>query len=113
MHNSGADLLVFGDDNLSQNGYSDASFAAGYSVKADAIQDGKGAMTVGAGNVITIELVKPLSSNDTAGKDISWTIGGTYTMVIDWDSNGGGSSGGTVDHKGGTTPTARTFFIGG
>ncbi len=112
-HDSGADFAIFGDDNLSPNSYSDASFVTFSSAKADAIQDGKGAMTVGATNVITIELVKPLSSNDTVGKDISWKIGGTYTMVIDWDSNGGGSSGGTIDHKGGTTPTARTFFIGG
>lgn len=80
-------------------------------MKADVTQNGKGALTVGAGNVITIELKKPLSSGDAAGKDISWAIGGTYTMVIAWDSDGGGSSGGKVDHTGGTTPTARTIFI--
>lgn len=113
IHNTGADLGVFGDDNLSPNGYSDASFATAASVKADSIQNGVGAITVGAGNVITIELKKPLNSGDTTGKDISWAIGGTYTMVIAWDSNGGGSSGGKVDHTGGTTPTARTIFIGG
>ncbi len=113
IHNSGADFVVFGDDNLTPNGYSDAYFASFSSIKADVTQNGKGAMTVGAGNVITIEFMKPLSSGDTAGKDISWTIGNTYTIVIAWDSDGGGSSGGTVDHTKGTTPTARTIFIGG
>ncbi len=113
IHNSGADFAVFGDDNLSPNNYSDAYFASFSSVKADVIQNGKGAMTVNTGNVITIELMKPLSSGDTAGKDIAWTIGNTYNMVIAWDSNGGGSSGGTVDHTKGTTPTARTIFISG
>lgn len=112
IHSTGADLAIFGDDRLSANGYSDASFASASSVKADSIQNGVGAMTITAGNVVSIELKKPLNSGDTAGKDIAWTAGNTYTMVIAWDSNGGGSSGGTIDHTGGTTPTARSIYIG-
>jgi len=107
---STADVATFGHNNLEPNGYSDAYFDKKV-VVADASQDGVGAMSVGAGNLITIELKKPLNSGDSAGKDIAWTEGNEYSVVIAWDSDGGGSSGGTTSHRGGTTPSAKTVFI--
>jgi len=109
---SGADVAIFGDDNVAANGYSDAYYDSSSSVKADTTQNGKGALTVGTGNVVTIELKKPLNSGDSAGKDIAWSAANTYFMVMAWDTNGGGSSGGSVSHKSGTTPTARSILIG-
>ncbi len=109
---SGADVAILGHDTLAANGYSDAYYDTSSSVKADTTQNGKGAITVGTGNVVSIELKKPLSSGDTGGKDIAWTVGNTYFMVMAWDTNGGGSSGGAVSHRSGTTPTARSILIG-
>ncbi len=108
---STADLATFGDDNLVADGYSD-SYYQGMGANPDASQDGVGAMSViNATQLITIELKKPLNSGDATGKDIAWSEGSTYDLVIAWDSDGGGSSGGGRDHKGGTTPTARTILI--
>jgi hypothetical protein len=108
------DLVLFGDDNFAANGYRDASMTGAKSksgIVVDATQHGVGAMGVGAGNVVTLELKKPLNSGDTAGKDIAWTAGNVYSMVIVWDTDGGGSSGGNADHAGGTTPTVRTVLV--
>jgi len=110
MDNS-ADAAVFGDDNLVAGGYSDAYFPTGSSAASDTTQNGVGAMFVDAGNVVTIELKKPLASGDTAGKDINWAPLSQNKMVIAWDSDGGGSSGGTANHRSGSTPTSRTIRI--
>jgi len=109
---SSADLPIFGNDHLVASGYSDAYYDSSDSAKADTTQNGKGAMNVGTGNVVAIELKKPLNSGDVAGKDIAWSAGNTYFLVIAWDSNGGGSSGGSVNHKSGTSPTPRSILIG-
>jgi len=109
---SGADVAIFGHDSLAANGFSDAYYDSSSSVKADTTQNGKGAITIGGGNVVTIELKKPLNSGDSAGKDIAWTSGSTYFLVMAWDTNGGGSSNGSVSHKSGTTPTGRSILIG-
>ena len=77
----------------------------------DSLQNGKGAIVVGSGNTVTIELKKPLNSGDTVGKDIAWVPGNVSSMVMVWDTDGGGSSGGMADHTGGTTPTPRTILI--
>ena len=69
-----------------------------------------GAIRVGDSSLITVELKKPLSSGDSAGDDIDWTVGNTYTLVIRWDSNGGGSSGGGSSHLSGPVEH-RTVFI--
>ena len=110
MDNS-ADAAVFGDDSLAASGYSDAYFPTGSSVNSDTSQNGVGAMVVDAGNVVTIELKKPLNSGDTAGKDINWAPLSINNIVVDWDSNGGGSSGGSANHRGGSTPTGRKVRI--
>lgn len=105
-----ADLALFGDNNQVPDGYSDANFDSGGSSAADAVQDGIGAMTVvPAGQIVTVELKKPLNSGDAAGKDINWLQGNAYTLTIAWDSNGGGSSGGNTNHRGG--PTAYGILI--
>jgi len=112
MDNS-ADVVIFGDDNLNATGYTDAFFDSGSSAAADTTQNGVGAMTVTpVGNVVTIELRKPLNSGDATGRDIAWADSSTNNMVIAWDSNGNGSGpGGTANHKVGTTPTGRKIFI--
>jgi hypothetical protein len=107
---SGADGALFGHDRLGPNEYRDISFGGLGSISADAIQDGVGAIRVGDSNLIAVELKKPLSSGDSAGNDIDWTVGNTYTLVIRWDSNGGGSSGGGSSHLNGSVGH-RTVFI--
>ncbi|MFQ5621745.1 MAG: hypothetical protein ACE5FT_07995 [Candidatus Nanoarchaeia archaeon] len=107
---AGADVAIFGDDNLVSDEYSDAHFSGISVVVADATQDGVGAIDIGIGNTVTIELKKLLNSGDSAGNDIAWSEGNTYSLVIAWDSNGGGSSGGNINHKAGV-PTARTIYI--
>ncbi len=106
------DLILIGDDNFAPNGYIDTALTGPKSksgVSVDSVQNGVGAMVVGAGNAVTIEMKKPLNSGDAAGKDIAWTPGNVYSIVMVWDSDGGGSSGGSADHAAGTTP--RTIFI--
>jgi cell division protein FtsL len=107
---SGADGALFGHDRLGPNEYRDISFGGLGSISSDAIQDGMGAISVGDSNFITVELKKPLSSGDSAGDDIEWTVDNTYTLVIRWDSNGGGSSGGGSSHLSGSVEH-RTVFI--
>jgi hypothetical protein len=105
-----ADGVLFGHDGQAANGYRDISFGGYGDISADSAQDGTGAMTVSASTVVTVELKKPLNSGDSEGKDVEWSEDNTYALVIMWDSDGGGSSGGSVSHKTGT-PTARTMFI--
>jgi hypothetical protein len=107
---SGADGAIFGHDRLGSNQYRDISFGGIGSISADATQDGAGAINVGDSNLVTIELKKPLDSGDSAGEDIEWTAGNTYTLIIRWDSNGGGSSGGDSSHLDGPARN-RTIFI--
>jgi hypothetical protein len=105
-----ADGAVFGDDNYSPNGYEDIHFTENAGVASDASQDGKGAMSVNSSNFVIMELKKPLNSGDMSGKDINWTQGDTYSLVILWDSDSGGSSGGTTGHLSGT-PSVKTILI--
>lgn len=107
---SGADGALFGHDRLGPNEYRDISFGGLGSITADTIQDGVGAIRVGDSNLITVELKKPLRSGDSVGDDIYWTEGNTYTLVIRWDSNGGGSSEGGSSHLSGSVGH-RTVFI--
>ena len=107
---SGADGAIFGHDRLGANEYRDISFGGIGSISADSTQDGVGAIHVGDPNLITVELKKPLDSGDSGGADIDWTAGNTYTLIIRWDSNGGGSSGGDSSHLSGPE-SDRTIFI--
>ena len=105
-----ADGAMFGDDNYAANGYKDIYFLESGQIGVDAIQNGMGAISVNASNSVVVELKKPLGSGDSAGKDINWTQACSYPMVIMWDSDGGGSSGGSVNHAVGTH-TARTLLV--
>ncbi len=105
-----ADGALFGDDNFSANGYRDVSFGDGPVVNSDVVQDGKGAISVNASNLVIVELKKPLNSGDVAGVDINWTQGNTYAFLIMWNSVEDGSSGGLADHKD-AAPISRTIFV--
>jgi len=108
---AGADGALFGHKSYADNGYVDIKFDGTGPIVLDATQNGKGAINVGAGNLVTIELKKPLNSGDATGGDINWAVGSTYSLVIAWDTNGGGSSGGTTNHRS-ASPIARTIQIG-
>ncbi len=118
----GYDLALFGDDNLDANGYVDAYFQSVIDILEDTnegvrgIQNGAGAMKIGEGNLVTLELKKPLNSGDWRGSDIEWSVGETREFVIAWDSDGlgggvgpGGSNGGNARHEG--SSTVRNIFI--
>jgi len=105
-----SDGALFGHDSYAANGYRDISFNGFTEISVDASQDGKGAVTIDSSNLVTVELKKPLSSGDSAGKDIAWTEDSTYALIIMWNSNLLGSSGGSITH-GGTQPTERTVLI--
>lgn len=106
----GADGALFGHDRLGANSYRDISFGGLGAISADVSQDGVGAIRVEAQNLVTVELKKPMDSGDSAGNDISWDLGTTHPLIIRWDSNGGGSSGGSRSHR--NTPLEyRTVFI--
>jgi hypothetical protein len=105
-----ADGALFGDDNYAANGYKDIYFLDGGRVGIDAIQDGVGAISVNASNAVIVELKKPLNSGDAAGKDFNWTQACSYPMVIMWDSDGGGSSGGSANHATGAH-TVKTVVV--
>jgi hypothetical protein len=104
------DGALFGHDEFAANGYRDISYGGVGVMTVDATQDGKGAIAVGSSNLVTVELKKPLSSGDSAGKDIARTEDNTYALIIMWNSNLFGSSGGSITH-GGTQPTQRTVLI--
>jgi len=112
---SNMDGALFGNDNYNIDGYVDIYLSGTGGAKADPTQNGKGAINVTAQNLVTIELRKPLNSGDTAGKDINWAQNGTQTLVMIWDSNGRGSSGGTTNHYGNSavldTAIVRTLLI--
>jgi hypothetical protein len=107
---SGADGALFGHDRLGANEYRDISFGGLGSISVDGSQDGVGAISVGNSNIVTVEMKKPLDSEDSVGKDIDWTVGDIYTWIIMWDSNGGGSSGGDNSHTN-AAANNRTIFI--
>lgn len=106
-----ADGSLFGHKSYADNGYVDIKFDGQGPILVDATQNGKGFIKVDTGNLITIELKKPLNSGDGTGSDVNWAVGNTYGLVIAWDTNGGGSTGGAVNHKS-ATPIARTIQIG-
>jgi hypothetical protein len=98
---SGADGAIFGHDRFGANEYGDISFSGLGIISADSTQNGVGAIRVGDSNLINVELKKPLDSGDSAGSDIEWSVDNTHTLIIMWDSNGGGSSGGSSSHMSG------------
>jgi hypothetical protein len=106
----GADGAIFGHDRIGANEYRDISFGGFGSISSDENQDGVGAINLGTSNLVIIELKKPLSSGDSAGADIDWDVDESYTLIILWDSNGGGSSGGSSGHTG-SSQLNRTIFI--
>jgi hypothetical protein len=108
----GADGALFGHSDYADNGYVDIKYTGEGPIEVDATQDGVGAITVDSANLVTVEFKKPLNSSDSAGYDIAWTVGGTFYIVIAWDTNGGGSSGGNVNHKS-SDPISRSILIGG
>ena len=105
-----SDGVLLGHTSYAPDGYVDIKYDGQGPIIVDAIQNGRGAIAVGAGNVVTVEVKKPLASGDTAGSDIAWAVGSTYSLVIAWDTNGGGSSGGTTNHRS-ANPIARTILI--
>jgi len=107
---SGADGSIFGHDRLGANEYRDISFGGFGVISDDSIQNGVGAIIFGDSNQVTIELKKPLNSGDSSGNDIEWTVGNLYTIIIRWDSNGGGSSGGSTSHLSGPTKDRVVFL---
>jgi hypothetical protein len=107
---SGVDGDLFGHDDYAADGHVDIYYKGSGPIEVDATQNGVGALNVSAGNLVTVELKKPLNSGDVDGKDITWTVGGIYDLVIAWDTNGGGSSGGNTNHKS-VTPIAYTVLI--
>jgi hypothetical protein len=107
---SGADGALFGNDEYAADGYRDISFNGFTEISVDATQNGKGAITVDSSNQVTVELKKPLNSGDSDGKDIAWTEDNTYALIIMWNSNLYGASGGSVTHSNGPL-TDRTLLI--
>ena len=105
-----SDGALFGHDSYAANAYRDIFFNGFTSISVDASQDGTGAMTVDSSNVVTVELKKPLSSGDSDGKDPAWTEGNTYALIIMWNSDSYGASGGSATHSEGSL-TGRTIFI--
>jgi len=104
------DGALFGHDNYAVNGYRDIFFNGFTKISEDSSQDGTGAMTIDSSNLVTVELKKPLNSGDSDGKDVAWTEDSTYALIIMWNSNFYGASGGSVTHSDGSL-TDRTIFI--
>jgi hypothetical protein len=102
-----ADGAMFRRDNNSQYTYQDVYFTEQPNAAPDAIQDGKGALTINSSRAVILELKKPLNSGDSAGKDINWTLGGTYAFLAVWDSGGSG----TANHNQTTSPISKTINI--
>lgn len=105
-----SDGVLLGHTSYAADGYVDIKYDGTGPILVDSAQHGRGAITVGAGNLVTVEVKKPLTSGDTGGGDIAWAAGSTYSLVIAWDTNGGGSSGGTTNHRS-ATPIARTILV--
>jgi hypothetical protein len=105
------DAALFGNDDYSANGYKDIYLTHTGGADVDSSQDGIGAISVSPSNVVTIELKKSLSSNDSGGHDINWATGQAYNLIVIWDSNGRGSSGGTAGHASAFPPTMKTILI--
>lgn len=104
--NNGADGALFGNDGgakASLGGswvggvgpYRDIRFSGVglANVNADTTQNGVGAIINQGSNLMAAEFKKPLSSGDSAGNDIAWTVGTSYQLLMTWDSNGGGNAG--------------------
>ena len=110
---SGTDLALFGNNlqQFNKDGYADSKMAGEGAAKPDDTQDGKGALNVTSQNIVTLELKKPLNSGDTAGNDINWTQNETKTLIIVWNSNTYGSSGGTTSHFFINIATVRTLLV--
>jgi hypothetical protein len=106
---SNTDGAIFGHDDLSPNGYEDIYFGGFGVIRSDTTQDGVGAMQVSM-NTITIELKKPLNTQDSDGKDISWSEDNSYDIIVMWDSDGGGSSGGSTSHTS-NSPKPKTISL--
>ena len=104
------DGSLFGHDSYAANGYRDISFHGFRTISVDASQDGTGAMTIDSSNLVTVELKKPLSSGDSDGEDMAWMEDNTYALIIMWNSNLYGASGGSATHSSGT-PMERTMLI--
>ena len=105
---SGADGSMIGNDGLGANKYVDVTFGGEGIVSADSSQDGIGAIIVSDSNVVSIELKKPLSSGDSG--DIDWVVGESYPIILIWDSDGGGSNGGSSNHQSGSDATMSIFL---
>jgi hypothetical protein len=106
---SNTDGAIFGHDDLSPNGYQDISFGGFGIIRSDISQDGIGAMDITM-NTVTIEIKKPLNTQDADGKDIQWSPANSYDIIIMWDSNGGGSSGGTTSHTS-NNPKPKNIYL--
>jgi len=107
---SNTDGAIFGHDLLSPDGYQDIYFGGFGVIRSDTSQDGKGAMDISISNTVTVELKKPLNTQDADGKDIQWSEDNSYDMIVMWDSNGGGSSGGITSHTS-NSPKPKTIYI--
>ncbi len=104
------DGALFGHDDYAADGYTDIYFNGFTDITVDTSQDGVGAMSVDASNVVTVELKKPLNSEDSDGRDMAWTESDNYALIIMWNSNGYGASGGSVSHTGGTLEEKTVFL---
>jgi spore coat protein U-like protein len=107
---SNTDGAIFGHDDLSPNGYQDIYFGGFGIITSDTSQDGNGAIEISNSNTVTIELKKPLNTQDSDGRDIQWSENNTYAIIIMWDSNGGGSSGGNTGHTA-NSPNIKTIYL--
>jgi len=106
---SNTDGAIFGHDDLSPNGYHDINFGGLGVIRSDTSQDGVGAIQISM-NSVTIELKKPLNTQDSDGRDIQWSEDNSYDIIVMWDSDGGGSSGGTTSHRS-ASPKPRTIYL--
>jgi len=107
---SNIDGALFGHDDLSPNGYQDISFSGFGIISSDLSQDGNGAIDISTSNTVTIELKKPLNTQDNDGRDIQWSEDNNYALIIMWDSNGGGSSSGSTGHTA-NSPNPKIIYI--
>jgi hypothetical protein len=107
---SNTDGALFGNDNQAPEDYIDISFGGIGVISSDSSQDGIGAIEISTSNVITVELKKDINSGDLSGNDIQWSENNTYSLVIMWDSDGSGSSGGNANHRASALIGRTVFF---